>query len=151
MSLEQLLAITLLIILALAEGLKRVRQPRSHAQNDRPPHVADLPTVRQALPALPREVCEHVVAKEHTKTVRPRPPVTPTPKTLGDRLINRRNRRDGEHRRGAVVLSGASRGSNARVGWMDSTLELRRAIVLTTILGPCRAVGPTDAGGPVSG
>lgn len=162
MPLEQLGLLALFIVLALVNGIMRMRRTRTRTRNGLPKaHGAQPPTSREALPLSRREVGEGPVSREHdAKTITPLPSVLPPLHSARDRLISRPGLRQHQHGLGAALVPVTSRRSNNResstgarrwIGSIGSARQLRQAIALATILGPCRTLEPADVQGPGSG
>ena len=133
MSIEALLLLALFILLPLIERIvKSARQPnaRTPERVPRVPQPASRPSTRPAAPQ-PRSPLEARMPRTADA-----PPVSARPAAL---------------RPPSLQLAAPAARRPARkgrvVGDLHDPLTLRRAVVLMTVLGPCRSVAPHDWGG----
>jgi hypothetical protein len=138
MSLDQLV-IALVVVIPLLDGLMRVlrRQTRQEGQPDKPLAQSSTPRPSSRLPA--REGVDRLKAAGLAADTRPLPAAAPllSPRRYASERLMRR-----ERSRASEAPPGVPVSKVARLPWID---DLRPAIVLMTILGPCRALAPGDA------
>jgi hypothetical protein len=153
MSFEQLIVLALLILLPLLESVLRKRRNRTRSQHGEPgEHVAQVRRTRQSAPSPDWQGDEGLVQMEHPEIIPPlpsvRPPLPPAHRVL-ERPVPRAPLRVSERRADVPSLRQALRRTNERADrdgtprWISSARDLRSAIVLTTILSPCRALEPS--------
>lgn len=133
MSLELLLLLAVFVLLPLIQQLLRAARQRDRRAPERaerqplrtpqPPAHAPLPRTR-AVPPLP-ETARHAASDAMTARG-----LTPARETAGPVTL-------------ALTPHRSTRRRTAVVG-LRNLLDLRRAIVLMAILGPCRAINPYD-------
>lgn len=136
MSLDSLLLVAFLIVLPLLERLVRVLRARAQPRTEKP---AVSPPHRERTASIPSPVSM--------------PPVLPPRHPAAERLSageRVRARRRSEQATAVLPAGGGSVGSRARhVLSHTKPADLRRAMMLVAILGPCKALeGET---GSVSG
>ena len=153
MSFEQLIVLALFILIPLLESVLRKRRNRTRPQNGRPgQEVAHVQRKRQSSPAADWQGDEGLVPMEHPEITPllpsfppPLPPAHPAP----ERLVPRAPLRVSEQRTDVPSLRQTLRRTNERADrdgaprWIGSARDLRSAIVLTTMLSPCRALEPS--------
>jgi hypothetical protein len=126
MSIEQLLLIVAFVVLPLIQYL--IRMARRVNERNQPARAESLPPApnRGA-----RRVLRSPAVKEH--------------RTLSDAIAapERKPARPAD-RQGAAAIRRSARRGTAALGLRDSR-GLRRAIVLMTVLEPCRALDPRDS------
>ena len=148
MSLEQLV-IALVVLLPLLEGVIRVLQTRTRRRQERQPDAhSGQPSARRSSSPLPeREVDEEALNVEALADIPPLPsvpaPSLPRRRDRPERLVRREGRRAGQARPSVPDRPQGRAGGDAaaRIG---PARGLRRAIVLTAILGSCRALEPNN-------
>ena len=153
MSFEQLIVLALFILFPLLESVLRKRRNRTRPQNGRPGgEVRQVPRTRRSSPAPYWQGDEGLVPMEHPEITPPLPsvpPPLPPAHRAPERLVPRAPLRVSEQRADAPSLRQALPRTNERADrdgtprWMSSARDLRSAIVLTTILSPCRALEPS--------
>jgi hypothetical protein len=144
MSVEQWGVLALIILLPLLQGVARWRQTR--VNNDRPHDrvIQAPPPARRGTPRSNRNVSDSVMGAAEASAIPPPPPLPPplpqpasdaavplAPLRAGQTPVFRASGALGTHRRVERPLSG-----DAVVQWLRPSRNLRRAIVLATILGP---------------
>jgi hypothetical protein len=137
----ELLLLIVFIVVPLIQQLLRVAKEREQGQ--RKPPGGQLPAASR--PARP-------MAQPPTHTPPPRGPVVQPPlATLADTAMKARTRTAPRTTPEAVIAVPAVRRSARRRGAILTRLrsprDLRDAIVLMTILGPCRALAQDDRSG----
>ena len=153
MSFEQLIVLALFILIPLLESVLRKRRSGTRPQYGRPGEdVAQVPRTRQSSPSPDWQGDESLVQMEHPEIVPPLPsvpPPLPPAHRAAERLVPRAPLRVSEQRADVPSLRQALRRTNERADrdgaprWIGSARDLRSAIVLTTILSPCRALEPS--------
>jgi len=144
MSVEQWGVLALVILVPLLEGVARLR--RTCVSNDRPSdRVAQArPPARRGTPLSNRNASDTVMRAAEASAIPPPPPLPPTlPQPASDAAVPlgpvrasqtpvfKASGSLGAHRRVERPLSG-----DALVQWLRPSRNLRRAIVVATILGP---------------
>jgi hypothetical protein len=161
MSTEQLLFFLLLIAIPLVERLIRAMRARTNdSLGERAPTAAE-PTVARSRP--PRSAPDTGPAPEALRTKLPLPAPPPSPAALleaarhaATEQIRASQREPGvrrERQRGPAATVGSGHlqrppHPGAALQRVIAGGDLRRAIVLIAILGPCRALQPKDASPP---
>jgi hypothetical protein len=156
MSIEQLLFVLLVVAIPLLERLIRTMRARTNDSSaERPRRVAEPTVSRSRPPVSPHDASG--TASEGRRTELPLAP-SPLPPTL-PRVVRRvapehvraserepRVRRQGTRGTAASLRTRHSeRAMRPGTGrYVIEVGDLRRAIVLIAILGPCRALEPTD-------
>ena len=153
MSLDHLV-IALFVVLPLLDGLMRVLRRRTRQEGQPEKALAQSSTPRPS-PQLPERerVVDRLEAAGLAADTRPLPsaaqPLSPR-RHAPERLKRRERLRASEGAPGVPVSKVALR-ANARargiagLPWSGPARDLRPAIVLMTILGPCRALASGDA------
>lgn len=134
MSIELLILLFVFIVLPLIQQLLRTLQERDRGGSER----ADRPRPPVRRPTMPApQPAAHVppphapkgprpLHERHAVTAHPRPPRRDTPSLVSASTARR-----------------AARGNGA-IKRLRNPFGLRRAIMAMTILGPCRAISPSD-------
>ena len=144
MSVEQWGVLALFVLLPLLEGVARLR--RAHASDGRAiDHVGEVRTP-QLGPSLPNRDVEHpVVVAPKQRVVSPPPSLpaalpqlVPSPAISLSRLATSRTSYKNSASIEAHPTPGKSVGGDPVVQWLRPVRNLRRAIVVATILGPPR-------------
>ena len=144
MSVEQWAVLALVILVPLLEGVARLR--RTRVGDDRPSdRVAQAPPpAPRGTPLSNRNVSDTVMRPAEASAIPPLPSPAPTlpqpasaaamplgPLRASQMPVFKASRSPGVHRRVERPLSG-----DALVQWLRPSRNLRRAIVVATILGP---------------
>lgn len=158
MSIEQLLFLLLLLAIPLLERLIRAMRARMNdAPAERARTVAEPTVSRSRPPRSPHDASGTAVEGRRTELS---PPASPLPAALPQAVrdaaaervrASQREpgvRRESKHATAASLRTGHSarpmrRGTSLRR--VIAGGDLRRAIVLIAVLGPCRALEPKDA------
>ena len=152
MSIEQLLFLLILVALPLIERLLRaIRGPANESPADPDRTVPEPVASRSRLPRSPHDASDRASEGHRTELplpALPRPPALPqtvrdaAPEQLRAADEKLRVRREDKRRPAAGLRTGHSerplRPGRARRPIIESG-DLRRAIVLMVVLGPCRA------------
>jgi hypothetical protein len=148
MSVEQWVVIALFILLPLLEGVARLR--RTRVSDDRPSdRVAQAPPAARGAPLSNRPVSDSVMGAAETSAISPPPSLPPSlPQPASDAAVALAPLRASQTRvssRGSGSFEAQRRVQrpvcgDALVQWLRPVRNLRRAIVVATILGP-----PIDA------
>jgi hypothetical protein len=142
MSVEQWAVLALVVLLPLLEGVARFR--RAHASNGGAiEHVGEARTSRRGSSLPNRDVDHPVVLAAKQRVVSPPPslpPPLPQPGPLAaisrSRLSASRTSSKDSASVEAHTTNGKSVGGDPVVQWLRPVRNLRRAIVVATILGP---------------
>ena len=144
MSVEQWGVLALFVLLPLLEGVARLR--RAHASNGGAiGHVGEVRTPQRG-PSLPNRDVDHPVvlpAKQRMVSPPPSlppllPQLVPPPAISLSRLAASRTSYKNSASIEAHTMHGKSVGGDPVVQWLRPVHNLRRAIVVATILGPPR-------------
>jgi hypothetical protein len=143
MSVEQWAVLALFILLPLLEGVARLR--RARVRDGRPSdRVAQgPPAARRGAPLSNRHVSDSVCGAAETSAIPPPPSLPPLPKSASDAAVPLAPLRAAQTpvSKGPGSLDAQRRvqkpvSGDAVVQWLRPTRNLRRAIVVATILGP---------------
>jgi hypothetical protein len=149
MTLDQLV-IALFVVIPLLEGLMRLlrRRTRQEGHPDKPLAQSSVPPQSSQLPERGGVVNRPEVAGARADT-RPLPGATPllSPRRRAPDRLKRRERPRASEETPGVPTSKVSPRAHGESGLPRNgpARGLRPAIVLMTILGPCRALAPGDA------
>lgn len=139
MSIELLVLLVVFILLPLIQQLLRAMQERDQGSSGRP-HGRRPPTRRPTMPE-PQPAAD--VPLPRAPAVPPLPPATQhtVPAVTAHKPLPRR-----ETSRPVAPALTARRDArrHTAIGSLRNPFDLRRAIVVMTILGPCRAISPSD-------
>jgi hypothetical protein len=144
MSVEQWGVLALFVLLPLLEGVARLR--RAHASSGGAiDHVGEVRTSQRGSSLPNRDVDHPVVLAAKQRVVSPPPslppplpPLVPPPAISLSRLAASRTSYKNSASIEAHTTHGKSVGADPVVQWLRPVRNLRRAIVVATILGPPR-------------
>jgi hypothetical protein len=143
MSIEQWGVLALFILLPLLEGVARLRRTRVSDDRPRQGGAQARPAARRGAPLSNRHVSDSVLGAAETSAIPPPSLPPPSPQLVSDPAValaplpasqtpvSKGSRSPDAQRRLQRPLSG-----DAVVQWLRPTRNLRRAIVVATILGP---------------
>jgi hypothetical protein len=153
MTLDQLV-IALFVVIPLLEGLMRLLRRRTGQEDhpDKPLAQSSVPPPSSQLPER-KAVVDRLEAADLAADTRPLPAAAPllSPQRHAPERLKRRERSRVSEEPPGVRASKVARRAHeracreARLPWIGRARDLRPAIVLMTILGPCRALAPGDA------
>jgi hypothetical protein len=155
MSIEQLLFLLILVALPLLERLIRAMRTRPHDSSAERAGTLDEPAVSASrAPSPPSDARGGAPNGRHTELTLPASPLPPAlPQavrhTVSEQLRPTEGalhvRRDGKHPPTTRLRTGVRSDSPVAPRRVVADADLRRAIVLIAILGPCRGLEAKDA------
>lgn len=142
MSIEQWGVLVLFILLPLLESVARLRRARVGDGRSSEPVAQPRPAARRGAPLSSRHVSVSVSGAAETSAISPPPSLAPLPTPASDAAVPLAPHRASHvpaskpgsldaHRRILRPVSGDAVGQ-----WLRPTRNLRRAVVVATILGP---------------